>query len=141
MTFDLQDELLDLLPLRLHPLLGEPVRQVHGQVEAGDGVLERGVEPGWIRTGTQQNLWRLENLKSNINMDMTESDFYYFTKIEIILPQFLSEINDVIVYYYYSYYWIYMNVYLKTKIFIINCLISRSAAVLPGSPRGRHSTL
>lgn len=36
---DPQDQLLDLVTLGLHALLLEPLRQVDGQVEAGDGIL------------------------------------------------------------------------------------------------------
>lgn len=36
---DLQDQILDLLALRLHPLLREPVRQVDRQVETGKRIL------------------------------------------------------------------------------------------------------
>lgn len=39
LLLDLQDQLLDLLTLRLHPLLREPVGQVERQVEAGDRTL------------------------------------------------------------------------------------------------------
>lgn len=39
LTLDPQDQFFDLLALRLHPLLREPVGQVDGQVEALDGVL------------------------------------------------------------------------------------------------------
>lgn len=36
---DLQDQLLDLVALRLHPLLWEPFGEVDWQVETGNGIL------------------------------------------------------------------------------------------------------
>lgn len=39
LLLDLQDQLLDFLALRLHPLLRKPLGQVHRQVEAGNRVL------------------------------------------------------------------------------------------------------
>lgn len=39
LSLNLSDKLLDLLALRFHPLLREPLQQVHWQVEAGNRIL------------------------------------------------------------------------------------------------------
>lgn len=43
---DPENQLLDLVALRLHPLLLKPVGELDGQVETGDGILFQTVSEG-----------------------------------------------------------------------------------------------